>query len=856
MRIWLTLFLFVFAAACGDQPSVSSPDNDVAPQLAPVNGVALDMAERRAAVLSDINYALSFEIPAAVSDDILLREVLTFNLSRADQDLQLDFRETADKLKTLEINGAAFPIDFANEHLVLPAAALAVGANTITIELIAGGTSLNRNPDYLYTLFVPDRARTAFPVFDQPNLKATYDLVLDVPVTWRAMGNGITLNVEDIEATDGERASRQYRFARSDKLSSYLFSFVAGEFQEITRTVDGRQMTMFHRETDADKVARNIDVIFSAHADALSWLEEYTGIDYPFQKFDFALIPTFQYNGMEHVGAIQYRASSLFLDEDPSDPQRLNRANLIAHETAHMWFGDLVTMDWFNDVWTKEVFANFIAAKIVNPSFPDIDHDLNFLLRSYPAAYAVDRTTGANPIRQALPNLNEAGNLYGGIIYNKAPIMMRQLELLLGEDLFRDGLREYLATFANANATWPDLIDILDARSDQDLKAWSEVWVNTAGRPHFRLSDDGRELVQEDPSGKSRIWPQRLTLSGMGDYSVEYSGTSAASVPDAGISLYNSSGEGYGLFPADLKAIASQWADLTDLQKGAQLINLYEQFLEGSPEFSATDYIAFLMAGLDQENELLLGAMLGQLRSAMRLSLGADEQLAMAEVVEPVLRGFVFDTAIPSSTRKIYLRMLQDIARLDDTLVLLETIWSGEVALDGISLSSRERSNLAALLAIKRPAAASTLLDQHLASITNPDERRRFEFIKPALSPLQAERDAFFASLADVENRAVESWVLAALGYLHHPERVATTTSYIAGGLELMEEIQATGDIFFPGRWMAQILQNHTSSEAADQVRNFLSERPGYNAQLRLKILQAADMVFRAERIGAQAGGG
>ena len=101
MRIWLTLFLFVFAAACGDQPSVSSPDNDVAPQLAPVNGVALDMAERRAAVLSDINYALSFEIPAAVSDDILLREVLTFNLSRADQDLQLDFREAAEKLKTL-----------------------------------------------------------------------------------------------------------------------------------------------------------------------------------------------------------------------------------------------------------------------------------------------------------------------------------------------------------------------------------------------------------------------------------------------------------------------------------------------------------------------------------------------------------------------------------------------------------------------------------------------------------------------------------------------------------------------------------------------------------------------------------
>ena len=101
-------------------------------------------------------------------------------------------------------------------------------------------------------------------------------------------------------------------------------------------------MTMLHRETNTQKLARNVDDIFQAHADALNWLEDYTGIPYPSQKFDFALIPTFQYGGMEHVGTIQYRASTLLLDENPSGPQKLNRANLIAHETAHMWFGDLV----------------------------------------------------------------------------------------------------------------------------------------------------------------------------------------------------------------------------------------------------------------------------------------------------------------------------------------------------------------------------------------------------------------------------------------------------------------------------------------------------------------------------------
>ena len=122
-----------------------------------------------------------------------------------------------------------------------------------------------------------------------------------------------------------------------------------------------------------------------------------------------------------------------------------------------MWFGDLVTMSWFNDVWMKEVFANFMAAKIVNPSFPSMNHDLRFVLQHLPAAYDVDRTDGANPIRQPLANLNEAGSLYGAIIYQKAPVVMRQLELLVGEEAFRAGVREYLDAHRFGNADWTDL---------------------------------------------------------------------------------------------------------------------------------------------------------------------------------------------------------------------------------------------------------------------------------------------------------------------------------------------------------------------------------------------------------------
>ena len=227
-----------------------------------------------------------------------------------------------------------------------------------------------------------------------------------------------------------------------------LFRSVAGRFEEVAAERDGRPMTMFHRESDPAKVARNADAIFDLHAKALAWLEEYTTISYPFQKFDFVLIPSFQFGGMEHPGAVHYRSSTLMLDEAATRNQHLRRASLIAHETAHMWFGDLVTMKWFDDVWTKEVFANFMAAKIVEPEFPDVDHELRFLLSHYPSAYGVDRTPGANPIRQPLDNLNEAGTLYGAIIYQKAPIVMRMLERQVGKEAFRDGLGEYLETFS------------------------------------------------------------------------------------------------------------------------------------------------------------------------------------------------------------------------------------------------------------------------------------------------------------------------------------------------------------------------------------------------------------------------
>lgn len=775
-----------FFAAC------SQPVDDVEP------GVSLALAEHRAATVSNINYDLHFDIPDAVSEPISAAAKIGFDLSDTSHALQLDFRESADKIHSVTVNGEASGFEFRDEHIVIPAHEVIAGRNTIDIAFEAGSSSLNRNPDYLYTLFVPDRARTAFPLFDQPDLKATFDLSLGLPAEWTAMANA------PVETSTRSGPGTIVRFEASDLISSYLFSFVAGRFETVTRVVDGREMTMLHRETDADKVARNIDEVFNLHAASLDWLEEYTGVAYPFRKFGFALIPAFQYGGMEHVGAIQYRASSLFLDEAPSETRLLGRAGLIAHETAHMWFGNLVTMEWFNDVWTKEVFANFMAAKIVNPGFPDVNHDLNFLVRHFPSAYSVDRTEGANPIRQDLPNLNEAGQMYGAIIYNKAPIMMRKLEKMMGEGLFREGMQEYLSSYAFDNATWPALIQILDAKTDEDLASWSQDWVNTPGRTAVE--------AQWDTSAEGEGGPLR-----------------------------------YGLVPARFNEL-NGWRFLGETERAALLINLYEQLLAGTGPRPGLYLDQLAGIAMREENQLVLNQVLSQSRRIYWRLRPEELRHRDAQVLERVLWETMLEQE-EASRRKVYFEAYADIALTAEAVKRLRDIWSGELTIENLPLAENDLIDLAQEIAVRLPEQADAIIAAQIERSENPDNVRKLAFIAPSLSADQAVRDAFFESLADASNRETESWVLDALDNLHHPLRTADSEAYLLPSLELLTEIQVTGDIFFPKRWLDATLRNYRTSTAVATVRTFLEERPDYNRQLRMKILQSADMLFRANEL-------
>jgi len=852
MRLsWVLTILICQVAAAGAQTG------------SPAAGVPLDIATARAANISDLRYELALSIPEDLSAPLTGSTTIRFSLKQASAPLVLDFETSREHVKAVDANGTSSPFLFTNGHIVVPAASLVAGANTLRVTFDAGDASLNRSKDFLYTLFVPARARLALPVFDQPDLKGKWTMTLEHPAAWQSAANGAELT----RTTTGARTT--VTFAETQPLPTYLVAFIAGDFKIETADRNGRTFRMFHRETDAAKVGRNRDAIFDLHARALEFLERYTAIPYAFGKFDFVAIPAFQFGGMEHAGKILYNASGLMLDESATQNQLLGRASVIAHETAHMWFGDLVTMRWFNDVWMKEVFANFMAAKIVNPSFPTVNHDLRFLLSNYPAAYEVDRTAGANPIRQELDNLNEAGSMYGAIIYQKAPVVMRHLEALLGADNFRDGLREYLKRHAFANATWSDLISVLDARTSTDLQQWSRAWVDQPGRPTIQTDlqiRDGKiarlAFRQRDPRGRSLAWPQLLrvaigTPAGREMIVVDMNAATVevpqvVGTPAPAYILPSAGGWAYGSFALDRATIAYLSTSLPEiddpLTRGSAWVTLWDALLDGQVPPAA--FVDLAMQSLPRESdEQMTSRILGYASSAWWRFLKPAEMTARAPRFESLLREGLSQARTPSQ-KASWFGTLRNVAQTPATVDWLHRVWAKEETVTGLPLAEADYTSLALELAVRQVSDWQQVLQAQLTRIENPDRKGRFEFVMPALSADPAVREKWFRSLKDVSNRRREPWVLEGLSYLHHPLRAASAEKYVQPSLEMLWEIQKTGDIFFPKRWLDATLGGHHSAAVASTVRDFLKALPAsYPDRLRNITLQSADELYRAAEI-------
>ncbi|MBR5205579.1 MAG: ERAP1-like C-terminal domain-containing protein [Alistipes sp.] len=829
----IALLLIIFTS-CTSLPSKS-------PAEIYDEGVSRSLAEWRSTTLNDVTYDLHFSIPEERSEAVCGQVIINFEVATP-QEIVIDYRQSADHIEGVMANGSESQYIFQNEHIIIPDSVIHSGHNSVCINFIAGDQSINRNDNFLYTLLVPDRARTLFPCFDQPNIKARYTLSLEIPERWVAVSN-------TAPHTESVADSRKHiSFNTTEPLSSYLFSFVAGELDSRTYDDGTHRFTAYYRESDPKRLAQ-LDIIFEQVAASLEWLEAYTAIPYPFAKYDLIILPGFQYGGMEHTGATLYNDTQMFLGEHPTPDEELRRIELIAHETAHMWFGDYVTMAWFDDVWTKEVFANYFAARITEPLFPEINHRLSFMKNYAGRALAEDNTLGTTSIRQPLDNLQNAGLVYGNIIYNKAPVMMEKLVEIMGEEAFRDGIREYLNTFAYGNATWNDLIAILDKRSAADLAAFSDVWVNSKGLPHIQTSIEGSELVvrQSDPYARGLCWPQSFSCGII---------TEDGSMQHADIDLYshevriplsitpkhllpNIDGRGYGLFILDeaQKAwLLKEWTSVEDeTSRQALLMILKENYEAGV--LDNIEWQNMLLNAIEGErNALICSTLCSYLYDPMRTAPRAD--------IEAKAYRLALSHPLSSCQRQL-LRTLTSAATSKEVCDKLYALWlAGNHPLLGVT----EYMNLAYELAVRYPEQYDYIVELQRSRITDSERRRQFDYIIRASHPDSAMRDALFTELLEPENRRTEPWAATLLSLLNHPLRETEAVKYIRPALEEMREVQRTGDIFFPRNWAGAVLGNYRSAEAYNEVEAFFEDHNEYPTMLKNKILQAAHPLYRTQK--------
>ena len=802
------------------------------------SGISQQLASLRKENIKWLEYELQFSIPEN-KDSIVRGNInIHFSIGHA-QEIVIDFREEQG-IRSVAVNGKQTAYNIANEHIIIPAKSFCKGKNDIEISFVAGNQSLNRNDEFLYTLLVPDRARTVFPCFDQPDLKATFKLTLEVPEKWTAISNSA------IRKEEKNGNYKRIHFNPTEPLSTYLFSFVAGIFTKETYNDGKHTFAAYHRETEPKRIAQ-LPTIFNQVAMSLAWLEEYTGVPYPFAKYDFIILPGFQYGGMEHTGATLYNDTQMFLPEHPTPDEELNRAHLIAHETAHMWFGDFVTMRWFDDVWTKEVFANYFASRITEPMFPEINHRLNWLKSIVTPALGEDRTAGGTAIRQPLDNMRNAGLVYNSIIYNKAPVMLEKLVEIMGEEAFKEGINDYLTTYSYDNASWDDLIKILDEKSEKELATFSNVWVNSKGMPviDFRMENDTLIVEQSDPYGRGLLWPQsfsvRLIGEGTTDIEVTMDGR-RAKIPVKGKVSYilpNSDGRGYGHLRYDknsLEQVLGNWHDIKDETcRQAQLMNLHEAYQHG--ELTDQEWLHSLLNGLPHEDNALIASTICSYIG--RPLAGANDTDAEREILSLAKEHRI------KSCRQQLLRTIISTAKDSAVYSELYSIWKEA---SHPLLSENDYMNLAYELAIRNPEKQKEIVATQRNRIKNPDRVRQFDFVSRATTPDTAEQQELFRSLLEAENRRIEPWTLRTLSYLCHPAREKLAVRYIREALDSLQYIQRTSDIFFPQNWTRTLLRERHSKEALQAVDEFLKENDDFPELLKSKILQAMWNLQRVNR--------
>jgi aminopeptidase N len=842
----------------------------------PGAGVSRDLARYRASHVRDVRYAIRFHLKrgaGTLPGDETVR--FTLDAEAAAHGLALDYRDGA--LTSIDINGHAATLQPHDGHLILPAASLQADENTVklafTSRIAAAGAAITRFEDkddgseYLYSLFVPMDASMAFPCFDQPDLKARFTLHLIAPEAWTVIGNTKPL------AADPHDHDRDWTFPETRPISTYLFAFAAGPWARLPGKPG--EPDLYVRASQLAKARTEAPIVQSLTAAGIKFYEQYFAQPYPFPKYDLVLIPGFPFGGMEHAGETFLKEETVLFRTAPTQTERFQRDITVLHELAHQWFGDLVTMRWFDDLWLKEGFAQYMAYHAMDALHPETQPWKHFYESIKPAAYAIDETEGTTPIYQDVPNLKDAKSAYGAIVYQKAPSLLKQLEFRLGPEPFRNGLRTYLREHAYANATWADLVDALHRSSGQDVQTWADAWILRRGMPevsvdwacdaHGRLTH--LTLSQQDILPDNFVWPiaNRILLAPAAGQqpqtlrvnwnTASFTVSDAVGRPCPAYVFTNAGDEAYGRFLIDdhtrdtlTRTIVADRAAFDPLLRSMLWGALWDQV--HTVRWSPSAFVAIVLDDLPQEQDPDIARIQGS-HAVLALHRYLSDQARQQPVTRLEATATGRMTHAPTTDLAlVHFRLLTSVTETPSARDTLKSMLAGSLHVPGVDLRPLDRWNLVGkLVALGDPDAPRLLADEQKRDPSG--DGQKFAWAIAAGSPNPATKAQYFAAYQLTPGTAgarPEDWITQSLGSFNAWNQADLTAPYLRRALDQLPEIKRDRKIFFLGAWLSAFLDGQTSASSLDVVNNWTAQ-PNLDPDLRRKVIENSDELARTVRI-------
>ena len=850
-------------------------------------GVSRELARHRAARISDVRYRLSIELKPGAAH-FTGSEEITMKLADTIAPIVVDFRDLDSAGKIIEgtinnvtVNGKpATGFSQKNGHIIFPAELFVIGENSIKLDFESGVATAGRpvirykdqddGSEYIYTLFVPMDASLAFPCFDQPDLKARFTFAAAAPESWTIIANS---DITKTEAADGKR---QTQFSETKPISTYLFAFAAGPFKQITGSISPAPLRVFVRQSKLKRAEEEWPEVEKLTRDGMTHFETFFGHKFPFTKYDQVLLPGFAYGGMEHAGATFLREDSILFRTTPTQSDKYSRASLVLHELAHQWFGDLVTMRWFDDLWLKEGFANLMAYHAMAQIYDPAQMWRRFYQSHKPVAYGIDSTKGTTPIYQEVRNLKDAKSAYGAIVYQKAPSLLHALSFVLnaggGEDKFREGVRLFLKEHAYANAEWSDLIGACERASGQKLMAWADAWIKRRGMPQIDVAmscNAGKiaklELTQGDVLNEGGVWPIKteLLLAYDGEAplkipaSFDTAQTTIAEATGKKCPAYvfaNSGDYGYGRFMLDARsrqAVMERIGKIDDVLLKTMLWGaLWDSVREA--ELNPSEYIALVLKTLPTENdEELTQTLLGRAGTAFQRYLSTQQQTAIA----PQLETLCFDRMTKSvelGLRITYFRAFRSVATTAQARQHLKDLLAGKLTIPGVDIKPLDRWQIIRVLLANGDAESSALLEAERKRDATDDGRKQAYIVEAARADADTKRHYFDDY---TKNKAVaEDWIEGSLGGFSSPNQSKLTLPYLKPALAALPQVKRERKIFFVLAWLNAFIGGQNDKDALDQVREFLRANK-LDRDLELKVTEVLDELERTVRIRSKFSG-